>query len=101
LNDDNERKKHDGKVINQIIMINGAMKGYKSQAMYYYCLMYQDLMQLQVDHKHSNKKLDDIVNNVLEVGHGFSRSNRDFFIDYYKLALTCNKLMYVKCTTVT
>ena len=63
--------------------------------MYYYCLIGRNMMLLKEKHKHKKKKIDEWLLANLGVDHGLSKTNRDFFIDYYKCAMVNNKLMYV------
>ena len=91
---DEVEKNKECEIINQLKMFLNVIKGLQSKQMYYYCLIGRNMMQLKEDHKHDNKKLDKFLEQ-LDFKKGNSTSNRDFFIDYYKLTLEYNKLMYV------
>jgi len=92
---DEEEKSSTDEIFTQIKMFHEAQKGLQSKLMYYYCFIGRNMMQLKEDHKHNNKKIDEWLLKNLGQDHGLSRSNRDFFIDYYKCSLVNNKLMYV------
>jgi len=98
---DEIEKSNVDEIFKQIKVFHVAQKGLKSKLMYYYCLIGRNMMLLKKKHKHNNKKIDEWLLTNLGVDHGLSKTNRDFFIDYYKCALVNNKLMYGPCTTVT
>jgi len=93
INDEQKQEKEGIKEnINQIKLIDIENRGLQRKLTYNYCIIGRNLKYLKENMRMTDDQLDSHFKDCI----GFSKSMRNFYIRYYKLALVYNKLMYVE-----